>query len=170
MNEAPADIATFFDSTAYHELPFERQVAYLKQVEAKEDELVEAYRNGKLTDANYRKSLEAAYLGRHLTRMKKYFEHPVGRARDAYLDKLLDKKEAEKQGTDLMKKDGTKKAPKPNARDDKDVKAINRDDSNEAEIIKKWPAEAQQQWKQYQAAVDARKRVRKEQETKPALK
>jgi hypothetical protein len=166
MKDAPSDIAGFFDSQQYHDLPFERQVAYLKQVEAKEDELVESYRSGSLSDASYRKSLEAAYLGRHLTRMKKYFELPPGKARDAYLDKLLDKKEAEKAGASVTKKDGTKKPPKPNARDAKDVKAITRDESIEADIVKKWPAETQQQWKQYHAAADARKKLRKEEENK----
>jgi hypothetical protein len=45
-------------------------------VEAKEDELVESYRSGSLSDASYRKALEASYLGRHLTRMKKYSSYP----------------------------------------------------------------------------------------------
>jgi hypothetical protein len=166
MKDAPTDIAAFFDSQAYHDLPFDRQVAYLKQMEAKEDELVESYRSGALSDAGYRKALEAAYLGRHLTRMKKYFEHPAGTAREAYLDKLLDKKEAEKAGTPTVKKDGTKKPAKPNARDAKDVKAITRDESIEAKIIEKWPAETQKQWKMYHAAFDARKKLRKEQENK----
>ena len=171
MNEPPAQVVGFFGTADFDRLPFDRQVAYLKQVEAKEDELVAAYRAGTIRDADYRRALQAAYLGRHLARMNKYFEQPAGRARDAYLDKLLDKKDAEKKGVAVVKKDGTKKVPKPDARDAADVKDIKRDDSDEAATVAKWPAAVQEQWKQYHAAVEARKQMRKRQEAekrKPA--
>ena len=171
MNEPPAQVVGFFGTADFDRLPFDRQVAYLKQVEAKEDELVAAYRAGTIRDADYRRALQAAYLGRHLARMNKYFEQPAGRARDAYLDKLLDKKDAEKKGVAIVKKDGTKKAPKPDARDAADVKDIKRDDSDEAATVAKWPPAVQEQWKQYHAAAEARKQLRKRQEAekqKPA--
>lgn len=164
LNEPPPTLAAFVDTPAFAKLPFDRQLTYYKSIDKSEDALVESYRKGELTEGQYRQSLQAAYLGRHLDRMQDYFKRPVGRSRDAYLDKLLDKKEAEKHGKPVKKKDGKKEVPKPDARDAADVKDIKRDEATEAETVARWPAEVQQQWKQYHRALAERREQRKEQE------
>lgn len=164
MSDSPASLATFFASPEFDALPFDRRVAFMKQLDDREPALVEAYRNRALSDAEYRKGLEGAYLGKHLGRMKNYFQEPAGWARLNYIDRTLDKKEAEKKsektGVALVKKDGSKKVAKASAKDAEDVKEIKRDDSREAEFVAKWPTDVQAQWKQYHAALDERKKLR----------
>jgi len=169
LNEAPAKIASFATSGDFSKLPFDRQVVYLKQMDAKEDALVEAYRAGRMNEEEYRKSLEAAYLGRQLGRMKKYFERTPGAERDAYLDKLLVKKESEKRGEPPPPKlaaDGKLKQPKVDAKDAADLKDLKRDDSEESTVVKSWPADVQKQWQEFHSALRARKRLPREQELK----
>jgi len=167
LNEAPSKIASFTTSGDFSKLPFDRQLVYLKQMDAKEDALVEAYRAGRMSEEEYRKALEAAYLGRQLGRMKKYFDRTPGAERDAYLDKLLTKKESEKRGDapqPKLKADGTLKPPKVDAKDANDVKDLKRDDAEESLAIKSWPADVQKQWQEFHSALRARKRLLREQE------
>jgi hypothetical protein len=169
LNEAPSKIASFTTSDGFAKLPFDRQWVYLKQMDAKEDALVEAYRAGRMSEEEYRKALEAAYLGRQLGRMKKYFERTPGAEREAYLDKLLTKKESEKRGDKpqpKLKADGTVKAPKVDAKDAEDLKDLKRDDSEETAAIKSWPADVQKQWQEFHSALRTRKRLLHEQELK----
>jgi hypothetical protein len=169
LNEGPSKIASFTTSNEFSKLPFDRQVVYLKQMDAKEDALVEAYRAGRMGEEEYRKALEAAYLGRQLGRMKKYFDRTPGAERDAYLDKLLARKEAEKRGDTpqpKLKADGTLKQPKVDAKDAEDLKDLKRDDSEESAVIKSWPADVQKQWQEFHSALRARKRLMHEQELK----
>lgn len=164
LNDAPTKIAAFTISSDFKKLPFDRQIVYLKKVDDSEKELVEAYRAGQLSQEDLSKALQAAYFGRHIRRMENFHERRTQKERDAYLDKLLDKKHAEKEGIAWQKKDGTKVILSPDAKDADDVKHIERDVVLEAEVLQTWPAEIQQRWKEYHAAVDERKKFRKEKE------
>lgn len=164
LNEPPVKVAKFAISSNLSDLPFDRQVVYLKHLDDHEKEMVEAYRAGQMSEADYAKALQAAYLGRHIRRMENFHERRTPAERDAYLDRLMSKKDAEKSGTVWTKKDGTKEVLSPDAKDSDDVKHIKRDQSQEAATIQSWPAEVQKQWAEYHQAWEERKRVKKERE------
>jgi hypothetical protein len=162
LNEPPAKVAKFTISPDLAELPFERQLVYYKRVDDTEKELVEAYRTGQLTEGEYAAALQAAYIGRHLSRMENYHERRTPKDRDAYLDRLLEKRDAEKRGVAWTKKDGTKEVLSPDAKDADDVKHVKRDSSTEAATVQSWPAEVQKQWAEYHQAWEERKRLKRE--------
>jgi hypothetical protein len=168
LNEEPATIARFVNTSAFAGLPFDRQYAYMEILDDKEDAIVAAYKEGRLDDVEYRKALQAAYLGKHLSRMKKYVAKTPGPARDAYVDNLLDKKKKKGDGKAGGAKAGAGKAkpPKDGAKKSDDLspltaEEIKRDDSEEQQQIDAWPATVRQQWQEYRQALAERKRLRK---------
>src|SRR5206468_11623467 len=62
-------------------------------------ELDQAYAAKRLNESEYRAGLEAAWLGKHINRVEKYFALPPGQARGTYIAKLLEKKERKKTKT-----------------------------------------------------------------------
>jgi hypothetical protein len=151
LNEEPWKIAKFVASPEFKKLPFERQFTYMDVLDDKEPAIAQAYKEKKLNDEEYAAALQGAYLGKHLKRAKNYAEKGTARAREMYLDKLIEKKK--KGGSDKGKTKGTEPL---------DADEIKRDDTEEQETISKWPAEAQAQWTAYRMALKSRKEALKE--------
>jgi hypothetical protein len=152
LNDEPARIAQLASSSDFARLPFSTRETYMKVMDQKKAQIEQAYANGKLTDDEYRKALEAAHLGRLLGHMKKYYARPPGRARDAYLDKVIDKKE--KKVISLKKN--------PTAKKEKKAEAIPRDDSEEDAEINSWPPDVRAQFLQFRQILNDRKKLHKD--------
>jgi hypothetical protein len=153
LNEEPWKIARFVTLPEFKKLPFERQFTYMELLDDKEDAIAQAYNEKKLDDQQYAAALQAAYLGKHMKRARNYAEKGTPRAREAYLDKILDKK----------KKGGGTAKPKSKGTEPADADEIKRDDSEEQETINRWPTDAQAQWTAYRMALKSRKDQLKEQ-------
>ena len=166
LNEQPYKIAQFAATSAMDRLPWSQQREYMDILDAKDDALLIAYKEGKLSDQEYRRSLQLGWYDKHLDRMEKFFSRPPP-LRIRYLDeKVLGKKyknlvEAAQSGE--KDKDG-----KPKKKDESDdaspllAEEIDRDDSNEERDIKKWPADVRQMWTEYRAELSKRKDYFKE--------
>lgn len=152
LNDEPARIAQLAASPDFAKMPFSQREVYMKVMDQKKTQIEQAYAAGKLTDDEYRKALEAAHLGRLLDHMKKYYARPPGRARDAYLDKVIDKKEKKVQS---LKKN-------PAALKDKKAEAVPRDDSEEDVEINSWPADVRAQFAQFRQILNDRKKLHKD--------
>jgi hypothetical protein len=156
LNDEPWKIAQFISRPEFQKLPFERQFTYMEVLDDKEDAIAAAYNEHKLDDPQYAAALQAAYLGKHMKRARNYAKQTTPRTREAYLDKIIDKKK-KNSANDKSKSKGT--APL-------DADEIKRDDSEEQETISRWPADAQAQWTSYRMALKARKDYLKEQKEK----
>ena len=148
LNEEPWKIAKFVSTPDFKKLPFERQYSYMYVLDDKEPAIAQAYTEKKLNDTEYAAALQAAYLGKHLKRARNYAEKGTARARELYLDKLIEKKK---------KADKKTKATEP-----ADAEEIKRDDTEEQETINTWPTEIQAQWTAYRMALKGRKETQKE--------
>jgi hypothetical protein len=141
LNENAVVLTKFIRSSDFDSLPYEQQRQFYKVLDDRDEELDEAYRGKRLTESEYRAGLEAAWLGKHINRVEKYFSLPPGQARTAYLQKLLDKKD--------------RKSLKP--QDSADVDA----DETAAELkVEKWPSAVRQQWDQFHDAYRAERKAR----------
>jgi hypothetical protein len=151
LNAEPVEIARFAASNALNGQPWSMQREYMEVLDEKEDALLEGYKNGALTDQQYRRALQLGWYGKHLDRMDKFFRlNPVQRA--FFLDdKVLDKRDV---NPGLPKKKDPKKSESTAALNPEEVE---RDDSNEEQDIARWPADVRQKWDAYRAAVRARK-------------
>ena len=152
LNDEPARIAQLASSSDFDKLPFSQREVYMKVMDQKKAQIEQAYASGKLSDDEFRKALEAAHLGQQLDHMKKYYSHPPGRAREAYLDKIINKKE--KKVTSLKKN--------PTLKKDKKADAIPRDDSEEDAEVNSWPADVRAQYMQFRQALADRKKLHKD--------
>jgi hypothetical protein len=154
LNDEPWKIARFVSLPEFKKLPFERQFSYMEVLDDKEDAIAQAYNEHKLNDQQYAAALQAAYMGKHMKRARDYAKKGTARTREAYLDKVIEKK---KKNNDKPKSKSTAAV---------DAEEIKRDDSEEQETINAWPADAQAQWTSYRMALKARKDYLKEQKEK----
>ncbi len=95
LNENAVVLTRFVESKNFEKLPFEQQRQFYKVLDDRDGagELDQAFSSGKLSESEYRAGLEAAWLGKHINRVEKYFSLAPGIARTNYLIKLVDKKE-----------------------------------------------------------------------------
>jgi hypothetical protein len=152
LNSEPHVIGSFTATSAFERLPFEKKWQYYELMDDKEPALKAAYAAGKMNDDEYRKALQAAYYGKHLARMKKYFEKPFGRERTAYLDKLVQKKYE-----DDKDKKGNAKPAKSDSHSPLTAEEIKRDDTDQEGDISAWPADVRTKWEEYKKEYKARK-------------
>src|SRR5687768_1269924 len=150
LNENAVVLAKFVHAGRFHELPFEQQRQFYKVLDDRDDELDQAFADRRLTESEYRSGLEAAWLGKHLNRVEKYFALPPGQGRVNYITKLLDKKERKK----------------PEAAGDIDA------DETVAEMrVEKWPPAVRSQWELFHDAYRKERKAReaaRRPQTKPA--
>jgi len=151
LNEEPSKLANLVGSEDFKKMPFERREVYMKMMDTKKAQIVQAYANGQLSDTEYQKALEAAHLGKQLDEMRKYYVKPVGAARVAYLDKLVTKKETKDVA---VKHNATAKQEKKEQDLFKDEAAL------QAEI-NSWPPEVIAQFEQFKSALSERKKIYK---------
>jgi hypothetical protein len=152
LNDEPAKLAQLVASPAFDKLPFDQREVYMKVIDRKKSQMTQAYSAGRITDDEYRKALQAAHLGKRLDEMHKYFSRPAGRAREAYLDKMIDKDAKQKAA---LSRD-------PTARKEKKEEKIPRDSSDEEAEINRWPPEIRAQYGQFKASLNDRRKLYKE--------
>jgi len=171
LNEEPYKIARFAASSAMDDTPWSMQREYMDILDKKEDALLEAYKAGRLSDIEYRRSLQLGWYDKHLDRMEKFYERPPGRRMEYIDSKVLGKKFkeiAKNPGKNAGKGEPAGKKPKNEDKSD-DLSAlkpeeVDRDDSTEEQDIKRWPADVKQKWLEYRKAVAERKEFYKERE------
>jgi len=167
LNEQPYKIAQFAATSAMDRLPWAQQREYMDVLNAKDEALVTAYKDGKLTDVQYRRALQLGWYDKHLDRMDKFFERPP-QFRQQYIDEKVLGKKMKKAGMPVPGKNGKPKKEKDTEKSDDasplKPEEIDRDDSTEEQDIKKWPADVRQKWLDYRAAVAQRKDAFKEME------
>jgi hypothetical protein len=141
LNDNAVVLTKFFYSGKFESLPFEQQRQFYKVLDDRDGEVDQAYRDKRLSESEYRAGLEAAWLGKHINRVEKYFSLPPGQARAAYIEKLVDKKE--------------RKSSKPGDPDDIDA------DETAAELkVEKWPPSVRQQWDQFHSTYRSARKAR----------
>ena len=143
---------------------FGRVKELIGALDNREDEIEKMWRAGKLSEGQMGQAREAAWLGKYVGRMEKYFSLPPGQQRLDYIKKLVDK---------IDDVDEPPKTKGPN-----DEKLPKRDKKwGKTMIANTFPADVQAQWKEFQKAIgeeqDRRKKERKAAEkataaTKPA--
>ena len=142
LNENAVVLTKFITSGRFDQLPFEQQRQFYKVLDDRDAELDQAYQSKRLTESEYRSGLEAAWLGKHINRVEKYFALPPGQARATYLSKLVDKKERKK-----AKSAG------------KSPDAIDADETAAELKVEKWPDPIRTQWKNFHDAYRAHKKA-----------
>jgi len=153
LNDATVVLVKYCSTPDFEKMAFDQQRQYLKVLEEREDkgDVERAFRDGKITEAEYRATLVNAELGKHLGRMEKYYAVPPGQPRTNYLNRLIDKKEKKAKLKPTTKPDEDEMVP------DKEVEKLR---------IEAWPADVREQWRQYQTSYKDLKHLR-EQVTKP---
>ena len=151
LNENSVVLTKFIRSRGFEQLPYEKQRQFYKVLDDREDEVDQLYADKRLNESEYRTALEAGWLGKHINRVEKYFALPPGKARDDYIDKLLDKKE--------------KKKAAPKSGDSIKV------DETAAEMkVDGWPPVAREQWKTFHTNYSREKKARDAASTQPSRK
>jgi hypothetical protein len=146
LNESTEVLLRYLATSAFDALPFEKQRQYYKVFDDREKQVDQAFHDRRMTEAQYRAALEAAWLGKHINRVEKYISIPAGQ-RAAYIDGLLDKKH---------KKPG---------KEDKDK--IDADESAAEARVEHWPPAVRDQWNQFHAAYKKQKQSRESAATRP---
>jgi hypothetical protein len=161
LNDEPAKLGQLAATKDFQRMPFEKREVYMKMMDAKKQQIIQAHASGQMSDDEYQKALEAAQLGKRLDEMNKYFAKPPGSARTAYLDKLVNKKETKQQAT---KRDAAAKQQQK----EEDIWRSKEDEDAE---VATWPPEVQTKYNQFRQAYLERKKQYKEahpKEKKPA--
>jgi hypothetical protein len=160
LNDNAVVLTKFIDSKRFQQLPFEQQRQYYKVMDDRDQELDQAFTAKKLTESEYRAGLEAAWLGKHINRVEKYFALAPGSSRMNYIAKLLEKKEKKKS------KSAKSTAAAPGADE------INADETAAEIKVERWPAAVRTQWTTfhdaYRAARKAQEKARDAAASKPA--
>jgi hypothetical protein len=160
---APTDkLVPFVIGPKFNELPWEKKQLYLGAIETREEELDKLFRAGKLSEPDMGMAREAAWMGKYVGRMNKFFALPPGQQRLDYIKKVVDK---------IQDVDEPPKTKGPS-----EDKLPKRDRKWGKQMTAAWPADVQAQWKEFEKAIkdeeDRRKKERKAAEkagaTKPA--
>lgn len=147
LSESTDVLIRFLTSKKFEELPFEKQRQFYKVFDDRDKQIDQAFKARQMTEAQYRAALEAAWLGKHLNRVEKYFGLPPGQARTAYIDGLL-----------------AKKNKKSGKNDHENVEA---DESVAESKVDQWPAPIRDQWTQFHTAYKKEKKSRESATTRP---
>jgi hypothetical protein len=165
LNEQPYKIAKFAASSSMDRLPWSQQREYMDILADKDNALLEAYKQGKLSDTEYRRALQLGWYDKHLDRMDKYFNRPP-MMRTMYIDEKVLGKKVKKNHPGVVAPGKKPKPPKDEEKSDdlSPLKAeeIDRDNSTEEQDIKKWPPDVRSRWSEYRTALAARKEFFKE--------
>jgi hypothetical protein len=149
-------LAKFVSSKDFERLPFEKQRLYYKVLDDRGNELDDAFKQGRVTEGEYRNALEAAWLGKHLNHVEKYFSLAPGSARANYIDQLVTKK---------VKKDAK------NGKDENVDPDDPRVDETAAELrTELWPSNVRTQWEQFHNVYHQEKKLREKAATRPGTK
>ncbi len=146
LNDNTVVLSKFVSSSGFEKLPYEKKRQYYKVLDDRNNELDQMFRDHRLTESEYRTALEAAWLGKHINRVEKYYSLAPGRPRADYISKLLNKK------------------AKKGVVEPKEIDA----DETAAELkVETWPASVREQWASFHKAYREEKKAR-EPQTQPA--
>jgi hypothetical protein len=154
LNDNAVVLTKFIGSRQFEELPFDQQRQFYKVLDDRDEELDHAYASKRLTESEYRTGLEAAWLGKHINRVEKYYSLPPGQARTSYVAKLLEKKERKKA----------------KAKDNPD--GIDADETAAELRVEKWPSAVRTQWQTFHDIYRAQRKSLEESrppQTKPSI-
>ncbi len=158
LNSEPYLIAKFGVSGAFDDLPFPQQREYMDILDETEKDLLADYKEGKLSDQEYRRALQLGWYDKHLDRAENYAALSPAK-RPAYLDKWARPDDQGKSEDDVEEKNDGKKSERVGPRKAEDIK---RDDSTEDADVRGWPADVRQRWIDYRTALKARKQYWKD--------
>jgi len=149
---APTDkLVPYVISPKFKDASWDQKQLYLGAVEKREDEVEKMYRTGKLNETEMGMAREAAWLGKYVGRMDKFFSLPPGQQRLDYTKKVVDKI------------DDVDEPPKTKAGTDE--KLPKRDKKWGKTVVAAFPPDAQAQWKEFQKSIsdeqDRRKKEKK---------
>ncbi len=155
--DAPTPVlAKYVMTEDFQNQPFDMQAQFMKvlDVRNKKDktdpnkgkELDKAYADGRISETEYRASLQMAWFGKHLARVDRYAAQG-GAQKQAYLDELILEQIKEKE----LEKTNPK-PPKVN-----DISG-NPSAAEEKAELDKWPAEVREKWYHFQNDYKARKK------------
>jgi hypothetical protein len=155
LNTGPVEVARFVITPTFDTLEFERQLVWMDKVGDHKKEFEELYKNGKITEEQFRDAKAISWLGKRFRHIKVYESLKSELQKKAYLDKLIndsilddeEDKKAEQAGTALPKKDNKK------------VKLL----------VEKFPAAQRQEYDAFGRALKEREEQRKK-EAKAAKK
>jgi hypothetical protein len=147
LNESTDVLTRFVTSQTFDGLPFEKQRQYYKVFDDRDKQIDQSFHEHHLTEAQYRAALEAAWLGKHINRIEKYFSLPPGQQRADYIAGLL-----------------AKKNKKPGHNDKDKIEA---DESTAEMRVDRWPQPVRDQWNQFHAAYKKEKKARETASTQP---
>src|SRR5205814_121025 len=159
LNDPIAKIVPYVVSPTFDTLMFDQQFQWMKELEQRNErvkkdqkqppqELDNAFKEGRISETDYRGALQLAWFGKHLGRVERYFAQS-GAQRQAYLDELIIKKlkeEADIRSGKIKPKDAEEISGNPSAVEEK-------------ARIDKWPPEARDRWYQCQKAYKERKKL-----------
>src|SRR6266850_2238163 len=152
LNDPITKIAAFVTSPKFEGVDFLMQVQFMdvldKRNEKDKKELDNAFKDGRISETEYRGALQLAWFGKHIARVDKYFAQS-GVQRQVYLNELINKKlkeEADLRSGKIKPKDAEEISGNPSAVEEK-------------ARIDKWPAEAKDRWYQFQKAYKERKKL-----------
>lgn len=147
-----ADIVSFVrfvTSPRLKELPFMRQQALIEQLHDRRKEVVEAYKQQKLSAVEAQAAANFIWAGKHLFHMRTYFELPEGQVRDDYIMSLARTKE--RKDLEQKRKNKAKGTTAPAEAggpmmEDEPAGLPQPEDSAKSELPKGWPADVVQRW------------------------
>lgn len=149
LDASTVEIAKFVITPAFDKMPFDSQRQYMKVLEKRDEngELESAWKNHKITDTEYKASMNVAWLAKHLSRVDKYFSLRPGQERIDYLNKMIDKQDKDKV--------------KPKKAGDASEDEIVRRDKTVAKMrTDTWPPEIRDQWKQFNKLLKEQEKAR----------
>lgn len=139
LNDNAVVLTRFIHSRSFEKLPYDKQRQFYKVLDDRDQEIDQAFRDKRLSESEYRSALEAAWLGKHINRVEKYYSIPPGQGRVQYIHKLLDKKEKKKP-------DGAN-----------EIKA---DETAAEMVVANWPPSVRQQWETFHGEYRKEKKAR----------
>jgi hypothetical protein len=160
LNESTVTLVKFLTSGKFEGLGYDKQRQYYKVFDDRSKELDKELKDNHITESEYRAAIEAAWLGKHINHVEKYYSLPQGEQRTEFVNKLVAKK---------LKKDAKEKSTaKPTDEQDFDTKV----DETAAEFkVESWPTVVREQWKTFHQSYHDQKKAAEKAEksaTKPA--
>src|SRR5689334_801223 len=71
LNENTVVLAKYTQSPAFDKLEYDKQRQYYKVIDDRSAELDQSFKDHRLTEAEYRGALQAAWLGKHIKHLEK---------------------------------------------------------------------------------------------------
>lgn len=160
----PIEIAQFVATEDFDRLPEPDKRAYMARLRENVDALKSARSAGRLSEDEYRLASYYAWLERKLDRVDDYFDEPSGKARQRYLDELLQKRQAKQKTSPGTAGQGQPQQASAAVPAQSGAKAVDDDEDDRdrwlEERMKRWTAEERTRWEEFDDAFDARAKAR----------